>query len=112
MAVELSRAPPLRSTDTAILLALINDHLVRLLRVASSMHHLDSAALAIQVCSKLLFLAAMPVAPGALWLVTNTHSLEPVSRGVCVVSDSGPVLVVVRRLLPAFWQLVPVMVSI
>ncbi|KAK9807336.1 hypothetical protein WJX73_002849 [Symbiochloris irregularis] len=48
VAVELSRAPPLRNSDTAILLALINDHLVRLLRVASSMHHLDSAALAIQ----------------------------------------------------------------
>ena len=49
VAVEMSRAPPLRSNDTEILLALINEHLVRLLRVASTMHQLDCAALAIQV---------------------------------------------------------------
>ena len=49
VSVELCAAPRLANSDADILVALISDHLVRLLRVASSRQHLDSATFAIQV---------------------------------------------------------------
>lgn len=63
VAVELSTAPRLLSSDSDILVALINNHLVRLLRVASSMNQLDFAALAIQVPKGAMILCITVVLP-------------------------------------------------
>lgn len=49
VSVELAVIPSLLSNDADILKALVSDHLVRLLRVAASRQHLDSATFAIQV---------------------------------------------------------------
>ena len=55
--VSLAMQPPAKLTQTqhVLLTTLLTEHLVRILRVASSLQVLDAASVAIQVCSSCLF---------------------------------------------------------